>query len=213
MQLPEKYLALLVGSLEPGEAYRRCMEELARDRLPADYRLTETIAHAVEIRYAIEVLARPQPPRLWNFGDLAGGADERLYGLIDPLERRRIAFAGSGAYPVTALLLRRRYPDAALTCIENHVAAYLLGRAVVEKLGAQIDCRLADAHDVDYGPFDAVVVAAMVGDKKRLAQKILSTSQARVLLRGRVELVHERLVQAESGFDDMGRADPAAGRR
>lgn len=210
MQLPEKYLALLTGPLEPGEAYRRCMEELARDRLPADYRLTETIAHAVEIRYAIDVLTRPQPPRLWNFGDLVGGADEFLYRLIDPLERRRIAFAGSGAYPVTALLLRRRYPDATLTCIDNHVGAYLLGRAVVEKLAARIDCRLADALDVDYGPFDYVVVAAMVGDKKRLAEMILSTSQARIFLRGRVDLVHERLVQADSGFDDMGRADPGA---
>lgn len=213
MQLPEKYRSLLVGPLEPGEAYRRCMAELGADGLPADYALTEAIAHAVETRYAILVLTQPEPPRLYNFGDLVGGADDFLYARIERLPGRCIAFAGSGPYPVTALLLARRYPDARLTCIENHLPAFLLGRAVVEKLGARIDCVLADALSVDYAPFDMVVVAAMVGEKRRLAEKILDTSAATILLRGRVDLAHERLIQQDSGFDEAGRAMPGADRR
>src|SRR5256885_9335939 len=129
MELPPKYREIIFSRMEPGEAYQRCVAELVKEGREADYRLTETIVYATEVRYAIGVLREGRPSRFWNFGDLKGDADARLWGILDPIKNLKIAFIGSGPYPVTALLIRERYPNAELTCVDNNIAAHLLSEA------------------------------------------------------------------------------------
>lgn len=204
MSLPPRYRDILLADLEPGEAYRQCLKALGEDRLDVDYRVTETIAYATEIRYAIGILLHGRPERIWNFGDLRGDAERRLWAVLDPLETRRIAFVGSGPYPVTALLLRARYPDAEITCIDDNIAAHLLGQAVLDRLAANTTSRLTEAIDVDYAPFTVVVIAAMVSGKQALVEKIVTTSDALVVVRGRVGGHHPRVIQFPSSFGDDG---------
>jgi hypothetical protein len=217
MRLPPRYRDILLSGMEPGEMYQKCMRELAREGRDMDYGCTETIVYATEVRYAIQVLTKGRPERLWNFGDLRGGADDRLWALLDPIRPRTFAFVGSGPYPVTAMLMRERYPDAEIACIDNNIVAHFLSEAVFAKLGLNIRTIFEDAIDADYRPFAAIVVAAMVSGKRDLVQKILQSSDARVILRGAVDLSHERLIQLGSEFRDDGaisgpRANPGAPR-
>ena len=204
MNLPAKYREIILSGSEPGEAYQKCMKALAADGGDMDYGLTETIVYATEARYATEILANGHPKRFWNFGDLEGGADECHYRILDGIEHLDIAFVGSGPYPVSAFLIKTRYPTAKITCIDNHIAAHILAKAVIAKLGMDIVTRLEDAIDVDYRSFNAVVVAAMVSGKHDLIEKILETSDAMVIVRGRINLNHERLTQLGSTFRDDG---------
>ncbi len=204
MNLPAKYREIILGGREPGEAYQKCMKALAADGGEIDYGFTEAIVYATEVRYAAEVLTKGRPQRFWNFGDLEGGADERHYRILDRIEHLDIAFVGSGPYPVSAFLIKERYPAAKITCIDNHIAAHILAEAVIARLGMDVVTRLEDAIDVDYRPFNAVVVAAMVSGKRDLIEKILETSDAIVIVRGRTDLNHERLIQLGSTFRDDG---------
>jgi hypothetical protein len=204
VSLPAKYHDLILGDLEPGIAYRRSVEALAEDGLTADYALTETIVYATEVRYALDVIRKGPPERLWNFGDLDGKSTDRLWAVLDRVEGLRLAFAGSGPYPITALLAAQRYPQARITCIDNNIVGHLLGQAVVERMGLPIDCTFAEAIDVDYAPFNAVVIAAMVSGKTELVQRALDTSEALVVVRGETGVRHDRLVEITAQFRDDG---------
>lgn len=207
--LPTRYREILLSSKEPGEAYQQCLRELEREGREVDYSFTETIVYATEVRYAIGVLTRGGSQRLWNFGDLQGGADERLWAILDRIDLLKVAFVGSGPYPVTALLMRERYHGAEITCIDNNIVAHLLSEAVIAKLEMNITTKFEEAIEVDYCAFNAVVIAAMVRGKRELVEKILKTSGAIIILRGRVDVWDERLIQLGSEFRDDGRISPA----
>ncbi|MPY94015.1 MAG: hypothetical protein GEV08_13405 [Acidimicrobiia bacterium] len=205
MSLPSKYRELLLSDLEPGEMYRRCLAAISHDELSADYALTETIVYATEVRYAIDVIANGPPERLWNFGDLDGRSTSRLFEVLDGVPEMRLAFAGSGPYPITALLAAQRYPDARdIACIDNNIVGHLLGRAVVDAMDLAITSVFAEAADVDYSPFDVVVVAAMVSGKQQLVDQVLRTSDALVVVRGEAGVSDPRLVEINATFRDDG---------
>jgi hypothetical protein len=205
MKLPKRCLELLTSDLEPGELYRQCLLSLREEGIASDYALTETIAYATEVRYALQILERGRPPLWHNFGDLQGGADARLWAQLDPqLPQLRIAFVGSGIYPVTAFQIRDRYPAAQITCVENNVVAYLMSMALVRKLGLDVKVCFAHAMDIDYAPFDVVLVAAMVNGKRELVQKILTMSDATILVRGAVDVDSKRVVVMDRSFGDDG---------
>ena len=208
MKLPTKYRNILLSDMEPGEMYQKCMAEIAKDGKDVDYRFTETIVYATEVRYAIDVLTKGKPERFWNFGDLKGDADARLWAILDPiqeLKKLKIAFVGSGPYPVTAFQLKERYPEAEITCIDNNIVAHFMSEAVIAKLGMNITTRFEKAIDVDYRPFNAIVVAAMVSGKRELIERILKTnSDAIVIVRGTINLSHDRLIELGSTFRDDG---------
>jgi hypothetical protein len=205
MNLPPKYRDLILAGLEPGETYRRCLLAIAEDGLVMDYGLTETVVYATEIRYALDVIQHGRPNRLWNFGDIDGRSDAQLCAVLDEIPEIDLALAGSGPYPITALLVAERYPAArSITCIDNSIVGYLLGQAVIGKLGFDIASVFAGALDVDYRPFSIVVIAAMVRGKNEIAEKILRTSDAIVVVRGETRVTHERVVQVQATFRDDG---------
>ena len=205
MSLPDKYRELLLSDTEPGELYRRCLTELAADDLTADYALTETIVYTTEVRYALDAIRNGRPDRLWNFGDLDGRSTGAMFDVLDTIPRMRLAFAGSGPYPITALLAAERYPDAqSITCIDNHIVGHLLGQAAVEAMGLAIECRWAEAAEVNYGPYDVVVIAAMVSGKTQVIERVLATSEAKVVVRGDAGIDHPRITEIKSAFREDG---------
>ena len=210
MSLPPKYRELLLSDTEPGELYRRCLAELAADGLSADYALTETIVYATEVRYALAAIRNGRPERLWNFGDLDGRSTGAMFDVLDTVADLGLAFVGSGPYPITALLAAERYPNARLiTCIDNHIVGHLLGQACVEAMGLGVECRFAEAAEVDYAPFNAVVVAAMVSGKSQVIERILATSDAQVVARGDAGIQHPRVTEIKAAFRDDGSMKPS----
>lgn len=205
MSLPPKYRELLLSDTEPGELYRRCLTELAADGLSADYALTETIVYATEVRYALDAIRNGRPERLWNFGDLDGRSTAAMFDVLDTVADLGLAFVGGGPYPITALLAAERYPDArSITCIDNHIVGHLLGQACVDAIAVNVECRFAEAVEVDYAPFNAVVVAAMVSGKSQVIERILATSNARLVVRGDAGIQHPRITEIKSAFRDDG---------
>jgi hypothetical protein len=205
VSLPTKYRELLLSDSEPGELYRRCLAELAADGLGADYSLTETIVYATEVRYALDAIRNGRPERLWNFGDLDGRSTGAMFEVLDTVADLELAFVGSGPYPITALLATERYPDSrSITCIDNHIVGHLLGQACVEAMGFDVECRFAEAVEVDYASFNAVVVAAMVSGKSQVIERILATSGARVVVRGDAGIQHPRITEIKAAFRDDG---------
>jgi hypothetical protein len=202
--LPDRYRALLVSDLPPAEVYRRCVELVESEGSSGDYGLTEAVVYGCEVRLALEVL-RHGPPESWhNFGDPSGHAEDDLWRLLDPLQPRRLAFVGSGPYPVTACLVAARYPGADLVCVDNNIVAHLLGQAVLEVASVPARFELADAAELDYAGYDAVIVAAMVSAKQALVARILEQSNALVVVRSKVEVEHPRVVGFPSPFGDDG---------
>ena len=114
--LPANIRELLLSPGEPGQIYRQCLELMQREGVSADYALTEQVVYGCEVRYAVQVL-EGQIPELYNFGDLDGHGTALLWRVLDGARRRRVAMIGSGPYPVTALLIRQRYPDSESGCV------------------------------------------------------------------------------------------------
>lgn len=202
--LPERYRELLVSDLSPAEVYRRCVQLVLEDGSSGDYELTETVVYGCEVRLALEVL-RHGPPESWhNFGDPTGHAEDDLWRLLDPLRPRRLAFVGSGPYPVTACLVSARYPGAELVCVDNNIVAHLLGEAVLEVASVPARFVFADAAALDYRGFDAVIVAAMVSAKQALVERLLEETTALVVVRSKLDVEHPRLAAFPSPFGDDG---------
>lgn len=205
MTLPAKYRHIILTEPDAGSIYRRCLEELTCSGERVDYAFTEAVVYATEIRLALEVLtgAREESE---NFADASGTSDARLWSLLDPLEEpSRIAFVGGGPFPVTAFRIRERRPRSVVACIDNNVVAHFVAQAVIGKLALdRLECVFNDAAAVDYQDFDCVVVAAMVSGKRALVERVLETSAARVVVRGRTGLQHERLSEIDASFGDDG---------
>jgi hypothetical protein len=203
-ELPRDIRELLLSDEEPGQIYRRCLDRMRRDGISADYALTEQVVYGCEVRYAVQVL-EGRIPELYNFGDLDGHGTELLWTVLEQAPGRRVALLGSGPYPVTALLIRNRYPDSEVTCFDNNLSAFLLGGAVLRKLAPEVRLELQEAHHVDGRPFDVIVVAAMITGRKALVNRLLAETEAELIVRGTLDQSHPRLHTAASAFSSDGR--------
>lgn len=202
--LPERYRELLVSDLPPAEVYRRCVQLVREDGSSGDYGLTEAVVYGCEVRLALDVLQHGAPESWHNFGDPTGHAEDDLWRLLDPLQPRRLAFVGSGPYPVTACLVAARYPGAELACVDNNIVAHLLGQAVLEVASVPARFVFADAAELDYRGYDAVIVAAMVSAKRALVERLLEQTTALVVVRSKVDIEHPRVAAFPSPFGDDG---------
>jgi hypothetical protein len=194
---------LVLSDEEPGAIYQRCVAELARSGREADYALTETIVYATELRYALDVLAGGGQGA-WNFGDTGGTNDQALWDVLDGVAPLRLAFVGSGPYPVTARLVLSRYPEAQVDCLDNNITGYLVGKAVLSRLGLPARALLMGGASLDYSGYTAVLVAAMVSGKRAVVERALATCAGPVVVRGSTGLSHERLVTLPAPFTPDG---------
>jgi SAM-dependent methyltransferase len=131
----------------------------------------------LEAHWAARVRSDPRVlrdfPFLWNYLRLARGEWQAVR--TAGRRPRALAFVGSGPLPLSALTLHRLAPEVEVTCIDRDPAAVALGRGVARSVGADVSgvggesgvggvrFVAAEAADLDYAPFDVVVVAALVG--------------------------------------------------
>lgn len=194
--LPPHIREIILNEPDSGKSYLACMEELRRSGLTADYHLTEIINYNVEITDVLRILAEGRPASWWNYYMEEHQRDEmsRLQDILNPFQEIRLAFAGSGPYPITAFQLKETYPKAEVVCIDNDIFAYRLGQAVSKKAGMELSFEWAEAIEMDYRPFNVVFIAAMLRGKRELIEKILKESDALVIVRGKLDMTHERVV-------------------
>lgn len=105
---------------------------------------------------------------------------------------RRLAFAGSGPLPLTAVELHQVDPDLEITCVDRDPTALDRGARTVQALcrdPSRLQFRQADVSGLDYGRYDAVVVAALVGltgtDKHDLLRSVVRTVRPDAVLAAR----------------------------
>jgi hypothetical protein len=192
----------LLGEQDPGVAYQTAMAVVRSLRGGAPVQMIAEISHTVEVRFAAAALSGQITRALTNFGDATGESDRLLEWVATGAERRGVVLVGSGAFPVTALVLARQCPDIAVTCVDSHLPAVALGRAVVEAMAPGVSVEYANGLDVDYGRFDGVIVAAMVSPRNDVAMRALEACRGHVLVRGDVSVQHPRLRCTASGFGD-----------
>jgi hypothetical protein len=158
-------LVALALDLPADHPVLRCGPVLARVRDLAARGESELEAHwAARVRSDPGLLR--EFPYLGNYLRLARGEWRSMLAACGR-RPRSLAFVGSGPLPLSALIIGRLAPDVAVTCVDRDVAAVALGRGVA-RLGcgpgaAQVRFVAAEADQVDYSPFDVVVLAALVG--------------------------------------------------
>lgn len=202
MLLPKPYLKAILNQ-EPGQAYRACLDLLGADNSP-DRPSTQEIVYGCEIQFALQALTEGKLDRLYNFGDLDGRGSRLMWSVLDPRPSSRVCFLGAGPFPVTALLLRQRYPQARVTCLENDLTGFLIGREVCRVLQCEVDFLYQDAHQADLSEFEVIVMAAMVGDRHTLVEKLLRETRAELVVRGSLSFTDPRVHTVASDFDETG---------
>lgn len=209
MTIPAPYLDAILN-LEPGQAYKKCVEMMASDQSDARPS-TQAIVYGCEVQFALRVLEDGNLGEFYNFGDLNGQGDNLLWSVLDPRPASRVCFLGAGPYPVTAFLICRRYPKTEVVCVDNDLTGFLLGRAVCEASGYSVSYLYQDAHQADLTNFDVVVMAAMVGERSKLIERLLEETSAELVVRGATSLSHPRIHKVESDFDEAGQVTSVQG--
>ncbi len=124
----------------------------------------------LETWWAHRVIAYPETlpsfPYLTQYEQLVRGEWTALTGALGR-RPRHVALVGSGPLPLTAVWWRRLAPDVQVTCIDRDPGAVGLGRRVAWSVAGRAGAPAfvhAEAGEVDSSAFDAVVLAALVGD-------------------------------------------------
>lgn len=111
-------------------------------------------------------------PYRQNYADLTDY--EELHVLKNTQQVKRWAFVGSGPLPLSVyfLAVSHKYE---LTCIDNSAHAHAQGRAVLDALvpGNSVQHILAHASEVNYADYDAITLAALVGDSSQGKQAVI----------------------------------------
>lgn len=96
----------------------------------------------------------------------------------------KIAMVGGGAVPQTQITLSE-IMDCEVTNIDIDPLAVDLCREVLAKMDrSDLPVIEADGLIVDYSPYDLVIIATLVPDKNRIAQRVYETSSAVLNVRG-----------------------------
>lgn len=181
-------LTLLVGTLS--ESYHSGEERVILNdpRIKAIRpKMLEKLAIAegeMEKYWADRFNARPQLDLkglrdFWywqNYEDLAGGEIKQMPKL-SLADGESIAFVGSGALPLTAIILHEK-TGLPVTCVDNDPKACDDARKLVKKLGLEDNIRIveADGRTHDYADNPVVFVASLVPQKEAVIDRIRETS-------------------------------------
>jgi Nicotianamine synthase protein len=84
--------------------------------------------------------------------------------LLGPAIASRAMFLGSGALPLTAVLLARLIPGLRVQCVDNDPEAYELSRTLVRELGMEDRTTITQgrAEDVEFQSNDVVICASLL---------------------------------------------------
>jgi threonine dehydrogenase-like Zn-dependent dehydrogenase len=107
----------------------------------------------------------------------------------------KIAFAGAGPLPLTALILHQK-TGRRITCIDNDPVACDLSRELLAKAGIKgIDVVCAAGADFDYKDYPFVFIASLVPEKDKVVEKIRERGQSTFIGVRSVERLHVLLYE------------------
>jgi hypothetical protein len=152
------------------EANQAIVREILSDpeilaMLPQAYAVRALSEYELEWRCASETIASPRAPEL-----IAKQVEDKLEALPSAFYEvlagcQRILFAGSGPFPTTAMALHRKF-DRPVVCIDRDGRANELAQDYVSasEIPYDIEFVASDlAHFSDFGKFDCVVCAFLIG--------------------------------------------------
>jgi len=99
----------------------------------------------------------------WYFENYRSLVNAEL-ALLGPALGRRALFLGSGALPLTAVLLARLVPELRVQCVDNDPEACELSRALIRKLGMEDRTTIMEgrAEEVAFQSSDLVICASLL---------------------------------------------------
>jgi Nicotianamine synthase protein len=148
------------------------------DHLPDAPELTKATAHLpllcgraecqMEKWWCRRLMASPDMSfnglaEFWYFENYRSLIDAEL-ALLGPTAATRATFLGSGALPLTAVLLARRLPGLRVRCVDNDAEACELSRALIRRLGMDDRTTIieARAEELQFRPSDIVICASLL---------------------------------------------------
>lgn len=107
----------------------------------------------------------------------------KALGLDFSKDDKKIAMLGGGALPQSQIHFST-YSGSPVTCIDRDEEVVSLLSGVLKKLNREdLPVIRGSGDQMDYSPFDLVVIAAMVEGKSRVVRRIRETSQAKICIR------------------------------
>jgi hypothetical protein len=96
----------------------------------------------------------------------------------------RFAFLGSGAMPITAILLARHYPDAVVSCVDQDAEACEFADGLIRLLGLSQRVRVEEKRAEDYVPDrnEAIICASLL-QAPSLYDRLRGRQTRRVIVR------------------------------
>jgi hypothetical protein len=133
------------------------------------------------------------------------------------LPKMRFCFLGSGAMPMTAMMLADKY-GVSVDCFDCDFEAYQLSKTYVEKAGfaGKVFLHHANALAIDYSDYDIVFVASLLKPRYETLARLRRFQNIRAIITRTVPdgllsffypLVDEKMVD-QAGFDIIKKALP-----
>lgn len=99
----------------------------------------------------------------WYFDNYRSLVTAEL-SLLEPAAGTRVMFLGSGALPLTAILLTRLVPGLHVHCVDRDPEACALSSALIQRLGMEDHTKIIHsfAETVEFQPGDIVICASLL---------------------------------------------------
>lgn len=127
-----------------------------------------------------------------NYASLVDGELACIAGKKPAFEgNENIAFVGSGALPLTAILFHQK-TGLPVTCIDRDPAACRNAEQLLDRVGLSsgISVECAEGQRYDYGRHDVVLIASLVPDKDSVLSRIHDTGKECLVGMRSVEHLH-----------------------
>jgi predicted O-methyltransferase YrrM len=118
--------------------------------------------------------------KLSGFGRMAYDRVRDLKTLVDFRSCKKVAMVGSGAFPATLLWLRDHFPTIHYVGLDIDSSCVKLASELVAALGFDnVQFKISDGRQYDFGGIDFVYVAAYVTPKRAVLEQIARSPSVR----------------------------------
>jgi hypothetical protein len=136
--------------------------------------------------------------------------------LLGPTVAPRAIFLGSGALPLTAVLLARRLPGLRIQCVDNDPEACELSRALIRRLGMENRTTIIEgpAEEVRFQSGDVVICASLL-QAPMLYDALAQNAVKTVVIRdaeGLFRFCYKPALAPPIGYCPRGRTDACSSR-
>ncbi|WP_018922738.1 nicotianamine synthase family protein [Salsuginibacillus kocurii] len=143
-----------------------------------------------------------------NYKELTKTEVSKLHELISsPHELNHICFIGSGALPLSPLLLAETL-HATIDCLDIEKTPYMIGKALVHRLQKeeQLNYVYQDGKTFNYQAADLVFIASLVPDKEKIVRQIFRTNPKAIIALRSAEGIHRLLYHPVhiAGMEQLG---------